>query len=75
MNAAARESTITLRLDDRPLQVGAGTTLAMLVDRLGHGPDAVATAVNGAFVPRGQREHHRLHDGDAVLLFQPITGG
>lgn len=38
-------------------------------------PDSVATAVNGDFVPRTQRAQHRLHDGDTVLCFAPITGG
>lgn len=66
---------ITIRLDDQPRQVQEGSTLAALVDALGHAPQAVATAVNGRFVPRTQRDTHVLQPADAVLLFQPITGG
>ena len=51
-----------------------GTTLAALVASLGHAPAAVSTAVNGDFVPRGQRERP-LAVSDVVLLFQPIVGG
>ncbi|XAH24625.1 sulfur carrier protein ThiS [Xylophilus sp. GW821-FHT01B05] len=64
-----------IRLDGRAHTVLAGSTLADLVEALGHAPDAVATAVNGDFVPRSQRAAQQLRAGDAVLLFQPITGG
>jgi sulfur carrier protein len=50
-------------------------TLADLVDALGQPPQALATAVNGEFVPRTARDGVRLRDGDAVFTFQPITGG
>jgi sulfur carrier protein len=66
---------IALLLDGRPYSAPAGTTLAALVATLGHAPDKVTTAVNGMFVGRGQRDACLLQPGDAVLLFQPITGG
>lgn len=66
---------IAVSLDNRPHSVPAGTTLAALVESLGHAPDKVSTAVNGMFVARGRREACLLQDGDAVLLFQPIVGG
>jgi len=66
---------LVIRLDGRPHAVPAGSTLAALVETLGHAPDAVATAVNGDFVPRGQRAAQQLRADDAVLFFQPITGG
>ena len=66
---------IELRLDDRPHRVPAGTTLAGLVERLGYRPADVASAVNGAFVPRAARAARELAAGDAVLLFKPIVGG
>ncbi|GAB4088577.1 sulfur carrier protein ThiS [Hydrogenophaga soli] len=50
-------------------------TLADLLAALGVPPDAVATAVNGQFVPRDRRADHRLHAGDSVTTFQPIVGG
>jgi sulfur carrier protein len=66
---------ITLQLDGQPRQLPAGTTLAALLEQLGHAPEAVGTAVNGDFVPRGARAARVLGEGDAVLLFQPIVGG
>ena len=66
---------LDLRLDGHPHAVPAGATLADLVAAQGHAPEAVASAVNGDFVPRGQRAAQKLQAGDAVLLFRPITGG
>jgi sulfur carrier protein len=66
---------IALTLDGKPHTVPANSNLAALVDSLGQPPNKVSTAINGLFVPRGQREACMLHEGDAVLLFQPIVGG
>lgn len=68
-------NTITVQLDGQPVPLTAGTTLATLVEQLGHAPQAVSTAVNGMFVARGQRTECLLQPDDAVLLFQPIVGG
>jgi sulfur carrier protein len=38
-------------------------------------PQALATAVNGEFVPREARAQCVLRERDAVFTFQPITGG
>jgi sulfur carrier protein len=76
MNTNTKEQeAISLLLDGRPHWVPADTTLAALVATLGHAPDKVSTAVNGEFVRRDQRGACLLRPGDAVLLFQPITGG
>jgi sulfur carrier protein len=66
---------ITLNVNGEPRKVEETTTLADLVAALGQSPAALATAVNGEFVPRGERANVRLRDGDAVFTFQPITGG
>lgn len=68
-------TTIAVNVDGRTLQLPPGSTLAALLEQLGHAPAEVATAVNGGFVARERRERHLLADGDAVLLFQPIVGG
>jgi sulfur carrier protein len=68
-------SPIQILLDAHPHSLPAQTTLATLVASLGHAPDKVTTAVNGMFVRRDQRDGCVLQAGDAVLLFQPITGG
>ena len=64
---------ITVNGEPRVLQ--GSETLADLVAALGQPPAALATAVNGEFVPRSERAALRLRDGDAVFTFQPITGG
>jgi sulfur carrier protein len=72
-------ATITVRTDDGPLCLPTGSSVADAMARLqaerGVQAHQVATAVNGQFVPRGQRADHMLNDGDTVLCFSPITGG
>ena len=41
----------------------------------GLAPEALATALNGQFVPRTQRASTVLRAGDAIVTFQAITGG
>jgi len=52
-----------------------GLSIATLLAEQGRAADAVATALNGAFVPRGQRETTLIQPGDELTLIQPITGG
>lgn len=67
--------TIHVQVGDQQHVLPAGCSLAALVQLLGHAPDSVATAVNGTFIARAQRDHHALADGDQVQCFKPITGG
>ena len=66
---------ISIRLNQDALQLQDGATLATLVASLDKPPAALATAVNGDFVPREQRGQCVLRDGDVVMTFEPITGG
>jgi len=66
---------IEIRLDEAPLCLPAGITLAELIARLQRPPESVATARNGSFVPREARNATTLQRGDQVLLFSPIVGG
>ena len=50
-------------------------TLAELLRDRSDDDDRVATAVNGAFVPRRARAATALAAGDAVLVFGAIVGG
>ena len=52
-----------------------GLSVAALLAEQGRAPDAVATALNGVFLPRGRREATLIQPGDALTLIQPITGG
>lgn len=66
---------LTIRLDDQPLTLPIGATLADLLAQQQRRPETVATAVNGRFVARDRRGDTVLRDGDQVLFFQPIVGG
>lgn len=65
----------TITLNGEPRQLEPDATLADLVASLDQPPQALATAVNGEFIPRDARAQRPLREGDAVFTFQPITGG
>lgn len=50
-------------------------SLAEAVAELGLAEAAVATALNGDFVPRGARAGARLSEGDRIEIVAPMTGG
>ena len=64
-----------LTFNDLTLPCPGSLTLAALLAAQDVPPEQVATAVNGAFVPRNQRETTVLKPGDTVLTFQAIVGG
>jgi sulfur carrier protein len=66
---------ISVTVNGEPHALVEPTTLAALIEALGHAPNAVATAVNGQFVPRDARQQRPLQGGDAVTVFQAIVGG
>lgn len=66
--------TITVVVNGTPETTHA-TTLQAWVDARGVLPAALATAVNGNFVPRSLRAQQPLTEGDTILTFQPIEGG
>ncbi len=53
----------------------AATTLAALIDERGCDAASVASALNGAFVPRSLRAATPLSDGARVELLMPMQGG
>lgn len=64
-----------LTFNDLSLPCPKGLTLAALLSAQGVNAEQVATAVNGAFIPRAQRATTLLQPGDTVLTFQAIVGG
>lgn len=76
MSASVAEdsSTITLMVNGSTHTTTA-RTLAQWVEQQGQLPQAVATALNGEFVPRNLRAIQTLTDGDSIVTFQPIEGG
>jgi sulfur carrier protein len=69
------EAGVWIKLDGASHLLVPGTSLAALLDQLGHASASVGTAVNGSFVARALRQDRVLQAGDDVLLFQPIVGG
>lgn len=64
-----------LHFNDLTLPCPPGLTLAALLSAQAVNAQQVATAVNGQFIPRTQRETTLLKPGDTVLTFQAIVGG
>ena len=50
-------------------------TLDAALDELGFGEAAVATALNGAFVPASMRCDQLVRDGDRLEVLAPMQGG
>ena len=50
-------------------------SLDAALTQLGYGDAKVATAVNGEFVPEGNRSTYVLQDGDRLEVLAPMQGG
>ncbi len=68
-------STLSVTLNGHEQRLPVGSTLADVLAQAGLDPQAVATAVNGTFVPRHARSARVLVSGDSITGFQPIVGG
>ena len=63
-----------INVNGRPLEVGA-TTLAALLLELGYADQKVGTALNQEFVRDRDRAATALREGDAVEIVTPRQGG
>lgn len=52
-----------------------GQMLTAALTELGFTSPAIATALNGDFVPRDAHDTTRLNDGDRVEVLAPMQGG
>lgn len=50
-------------------------TLAGALTELGYADAAIATALNGRFVPRDGRDNTPIKDGDRLEVLAPMQGG
>jgi sulfur carrier protein len=66
---------ILITVNGESQSVPSGANLATVLANAQLAAEAVATAVNGEFVPRNDRASRELLMGDAVFTFQAITGG
>lgn len=69
-----RDGALALVVNGEPVRAGHVTLSDLLV---AHGFDGatVATAVNGDFVPAGERSARQLRDGDRIEVLSPRQGG
>jgi sulfur carrier protein len=74
LDKSAPPTATGIRLNGAQVETCA-RTLAELVAIEGHAEAAVATAVNGDFVPRQERTATLLSEGDRVEIVAPRQGG
>lgn len=76
MSDAGNEAR-TVVVNGTARELEAGTTVADLVEELVGDPAAkgVATALNGAVVPRGRWRILELQDGDRIEILTAVQGG
>ena len=65
---------MTLIVNGEPRELAAAT-LAQALQALEYENAAVATALNGEFVPKRAREATPLKDGDRIEILAPRQGG
>ena len=63
-----------LDLNGTPTEITA-PTLAEALTELGYQTSALATALNGRFVPAGERAATPLREGDQIEVLAPMQGG
>ncbi|MGH3342507.1 MAG: sulfur carrier protein ThiS [Carbonactinosporaceae bacterium] len=66
---------LTITLNGRPREVGAGTTVAAVVATVTTAGSGVAVALNDAIVPRGDWTRVELGDADRIEVLTAVQGG
>ncbi|WP_434357620.1 sulfur carrier protein ThiS [Parasalinivibrio latis] len=62
-------------VNDKPVDIPAGSSVSDLFPALSLSPQGFAVAVNGQIVPRTQWADTPVNEGDQISLFQAIAGG
>lgn len=65
----------TITLNGEPHRIAPATTVAALLDSLGHSRRRVAIERNGEIVPRGLHPVTPLIDGDRIEIVVAVGGG
>jgi thiamine biosynthesis protein ThiS len=73
--AAREEATVEIRLNGEAFELGAGSTVLDLLQRLGRHPRTVAVEHNGDIVPRERYGEVELRAGDRVEVVHFVQGG
>ncbi|ODU42669.1 sulfur carrier protein ThiS [uncultured Aquimonas sp.] len=64
-----------IQLNGEARELPAGTTVAALIEQLGHAGRRIAVEVNREIVPKSRHAEHALADGDVVELVHALGGG
>ncbi len=64
-----------VKINNKEIEVAAGTSLAEALAAHGVAPQGIATAVNGKVIPAANRESYQLADGDTVTVIKAFYGG
>lgn len=66
---------MTVKINNQPVDIPEGTTLASLAASQNLPAQGVAVAVNNAMVPRADWEGRTLCDGDDIVILKAFCGG
>ena len=66
---------MNLRVNDKEIEVGEGSTVVDLLAQLGLGEQRVAVELNLEIVPRARHAETRLGDGDRLEIVTLVGGG
>lgn len=62
-------------INNKPVELADGTTLAEALVANGIKPEGIATALNGNVVTASARPITKLNDGDSILIIKAFCGG
>ena len=62
-------------INNQPASCPDGMELAAFLEMQQIGTERTAVAVNGEVVPRASWSHHRLSEGDEILIIRATYGG
>ena len=69
------EEKIMVSINNEPHEILKNSSLEAMITKQKISFHSVSTAVNNTFVPKTERAHYILKDGDSVIFFSAITGG
>ena len=66
---------MTIQLNDKPLEVTAGTTLEKFIESLDIQLQGVAIAINYEVIPKNEWSETTLTDGMTLMMIHAVSGG